>query len=142
MNKNTEEFKARERLVAEIKLEIKWQWRWEKKYRRLHYYATFMSWLSGFLILGICAYQFQVMSPVPKWTIVANAFLSMLSVSLPLLSNTFKFQQRQEVFDRLAKSYSLLKTKLEMGVVSTDDALKQFESLHSQPTEKVIRDTA
>lgn len=142
MSDTAQESRARERLLLEVQAEIKWQWRWEKKYRRLHYHTILVSWLSGFIILVVCTYQFQVMPSVPEWTIMANAFLSMLSVSLPLLSNAFKFQQRQEVYDRMARAYSLLNTKVEMGCLSTEEALKQFETIHSQPTEKVIRDTA
>jgi len=142
MTDSTQEPKARDRLLQELQTEIKWQWRWEKKFRRLNYYTILVSWLSGFLILVICTYQFQIMPSVPKWTIMANAFLSMLSVSLPLLANAFKFQQRQEVYDRMARAYSLLNTKLDMGYISVEEALKQFEAIHSQPTEKFIRDTA
>ena len=141
MPEETLELKARDRLLSELKWEINWQWRWEKKYRRLNYYTILLSWLSGFLILGICSYQLQVIKAVPQWTILANAFLSMLSVSLPLLSHAFKFQQRQEVYDRMARAYTLLNTKLEMGAISNEDALHEFELIHLQPTEKVIRET-
>ena len=90
MKEETSESKARDRLLSELKLEINWQWKWEKKYRRLHYYTILLSWLSAFLILAICAYQFQLIKAVPQWTIFANVFLSMLSVSLPSLSNSFR----------------------------------------------------
>jgi len=55
---------------------------------------------------------------------------------------SFKFQQRQEVYDRMARAYSLLKMKLEMGVIDLPEAIKEFERIHLQPTEKVIRETA
>lgn len=135
------ESKARDRLTAELKWEIDWQWRWEKKYRRLYYCATLMSWLAGFMVTVISVYQLWSGDSIQKWTIAANALLSVLSVSLPLLSNTFKFQQRQEVYDRMARVYTLLNTKLEMGIMSVEDALREFELIHLQPTEKVIRNT-
>lgn len=131
----------KDRLLKELEWEIPWQWRWEKKYRRLTYGVTWLSWLSSFLILVLAFYQLQLGSDLQKWVILAITILSTLSVSLPVLAMSFKFQQRQEVYDRMARSYTLLKLKLEIGAIELPAALAEFERIHSQPTEKVIRET-
>lgn len=132
----------KERFLAELDWELRWQWRWEKKYRRLYYGVTWISWLSSFLILVLSFYQLQIVTELQKWVILSITILSMLSVSLPVLAMSFKFQQRQEVYDRMARAYSLLKLKLEMGLIDLPEAINDFERIHLQPTEKVIRETA
>lgn len=142
MSPDPESSDPRARFLAELEWEIKWQWRWEKKYRRLAYAMTWATWLSSFLILVLAFYQLQLGTDLQKWVILAITALSTLSVSLPVLSMSFKFQQRQEVYDRMGRAYSLLKMKVEMGAIGLEDALAEFERIHSQPTEKVIRETA
>jgi hypothetical protein len=66
----------------------------------------------------------------------------MLSVSLPALSMAFRFQQRQQVYDQMARKYSLLRTELRMGTITATEALDEFKRVHGEPTEKVIRETA
>ncbi len=137
---------ARKRLISELEREIPWQWRWEKKYRRYTYLALLSSWAAGFMVTAISVYLLLGGGCMLKWLVGANALLSVFSISVfsisaPLLSNNFRFQQRQEVYDSMARAYTLLKAKLEMGVIPVDEALRQFERIHLPPTEKVIRET-
>lgn len=141
MSKGMSETTAKETLLAKLQSEIDWQRRWEKKYRRVYYALHWTSWASGFLILLLAFYQLRLGDDYKKWIILCITALSMLSVTLPVLSGKLKFQQRQEVYDRMARQYDLIHTKLQMGVMSVEDALSEFERIHSQPTEKVIRDT-
>lgn len=133
---------AKNTLLEKLRIEMAWQWRWEKKYRHFYYGTTCLSWLSSFLILVLAFYQLQLGQEYQRWVILSITALSTLAVSLPVLSMTLKFQQHQEVYDGLARAYDLLETKLRTGAISTEEALAEFERLHSQPTEKVIRETA
>lgn len=128
-------------MIEELEWELKWQWKWEKKYRRLYYGVTWLSWLSSFGILVLIFYQLQLGDDLQRWVILAVAVLSMLSVSLPVLSMAFRFQQRQQVYDEMARKYSLLRTELRMGTITAEEALEEFKKIHGKPTEKVIRET-
>lgn len=130
---------AKQRLIAELEWELKWQWKWEKMNRQLGATITWLSWLSNLLILALAFWQLQLGEDVQKWVILAITLLVMLSLSLPLLGMNFRFQARQEVHDKMARAYSILKMKLEMEAISLDEAIAVFEQIHGQPTEKLIR---
>jgi hypothetical protein len=79
-------------------------------------------------------------TPSP-WVMFALAVLSVFNIALPLLSYTFRFQQRQEVHDRNAREYECIKVEFEAGQIDLPTAVKRFKATRRQPTEKVIRGT-
>jgi len=103
---------AKDLFISELDREIGWQWKWEKRYRHVYLSINLLTWLAGFLILVLSFYQVKAGSSCPSWVILAISFLAMLSVSLPVLSMTMKYQQRQQVYDQMARAYTLIRIQL------------------------------
>lgn len=137
MNENT-----RETFIRELDREIAWQWRWERLNRRLNATVILTSWLSSFLILVLSFYQLLLGSDFQRWVILSIAVLSLIAVGIPGLSNAMRFQQKQQVYDQMARAYSVIRIQLLTGKMSLEKAVATFAEVHAQPAEKVIRDTA
>ena len=133
-----------EAFISELDREIWWEWHWEKRHRRWTWGVNWAGWVARVLLLALSTYQLSTYgkSPVQLPVIFFIALLSMLNVGLPLLAVTFRFQQRQEVHDRIARAYSVIRVELLSGRISLDNAVRRFKEIREQPTELVIRRTA
>ena len=129
-------------VLALLSREIAFQWRWEKINRYYAHAAIGLAWLCTITIVGLSFFQLQMGNDLQKWVILSICLLSALSSTLPGLSAQFKFQQRQQVYDEMARVYSLLEIKLQIDAITPGKALELFEKFHERPTEKVIRETA
>lgn len=125
-----------------LRREIAFQWRWEKFNRLSAHAAILLGWICTMTIVGLSFFQLQMGNELQKWAILSICLLSALSSTLPGLSAQFKFQQRQQVYDEMARAYSLIVIKLEIDAITPHMALELFEKFHERPTEKVIRETA
>ena len=134
--------KARDTFIEELNREISWQWKWERLNRRLNTGTILSTWFSSFLILVLSFYQLQLGLDFQRWVILSITGLSLVTVSLPVLSTTMKFQQKQQVYDQMARSYSFIRIQFLTGQISLEKAIAEFGKIHRQPTEKVIRETA
>ena len=130
--------------ISELDREIWWEWHWEKRHRRWTWGVNWAIWVARVLLLALSTYQLSSYGKVPvqPWVLFSIALLSVMNVGLPLLAVTFRFQQRQEVHDRNARAYSVIRVELLSGRVSLDDAVHRFKEVREQPTEAVIRRTA
>jgi hypothetical protein len=102
----------KEAFMSELESEIWWEWHWEKLNRRLYVYVGWGNWIVRLLLLAFASYQIELTknnASYSAWVTFCVAVLSMLVVALPLLSTTMKFQQRQEVHDRNAREYSVIR---------------------------------
>lgn len=132
---------ARDTFIKELDREISWQWKWERLNRRLNTTTILATWFSSFLILVLSFYQLQLGLDFQRWVILLIAGLSLVTVSVPVLSTTMRFQQKQQVYDKMARSYSFIRIQLLTGQISLEKAIAEFGEIHRQPTEKVIRET-
>ena len=69
------------------------------------------------------------------------ALFSMLNVALPLISFTFRFPQRQEIHDRTARAYDIIRTELRAEQISLAEAVDHYKKIREQPTEPLVRKT-
>jgi len=132
----------KEAMLEVLRREIAFQWRWEKLNRLSAHTAILLGWICTIAIVGLSFFQLQMGNELQKWVILTICVLSALSSTLPGLSAQFKFQQRQQVYDEMARAYSLIEIKLEIDAIAPCKALELFEKFHERPTEKVIRETA
>jgi len=133
--------KARDTFIEELDREITWQWKWERLNRWLNTTTILATWFSSFLILVLSFYQLQLGLDFQRWIILSIAGLSLVTVSLPVLSRTMRFQQKQQVYDQMARTYSFIRIQLLTGQITIEKAIAEFGKVHLQPTEKVIRET-
>lgn len=129
--------------VEELDREIHWEWRWEKKHRRWTWAVNWAGWVARLLILALTTYQLNSYSkgPPPVWLLGLVVVLSLLNLGLPLLAVTFRFQQRQEVHDRNAREYSVIRLEVVTQQIALAEAVQRFKELRRQPTEVLIRRT-
>jgi hypothetical protein len=129
--------------LTELDSEIRWEWRWEKQNRRWTQILNWATWVARVLLLALSTYQISSYNqgPVQPWVLFSIAFVSVMNIGLPLLAVTFRFQQRQEVHDRQAREYSVIRVELLSGRISLEDAVDRFKEIRRQPTEAVIRRT-
>jgi len=140
---STDEEKARS-FLAEVDRELAWQWKWEKRYRRLVFAVHWSTWFVRVLILAIATFQVSWLpqgSPPNVWVVFALALLSVLNIGLPLISSTFRHQQRQEVYDTHAREYSAIRLEFVTGQVDLATAIQMFTKVQRQPVEVLIRKT-
>lgn len=130
--------------ISELDSEIWREWHWEKRHRRWTWGVNWATWVARVLLLALSTYQLSSYGKVPVqlWILFSIALLSVMNVGLPLLAVTFRFQQRQEVHDRNARAYLVIRVELLSGSVSLDEAIRRFKEVCEQPTEAVIRRTA
>lgn len=67
--------------------------------------------------------------------------LALLNLALPQLASTFKFQQRQEIYDWHARCYSAIRVQFLSGQIDLANAVARFTEVSQKPTESVIRGT-
>lgn len=129
--------------IADLDSEIRREWHWEKFNRGFYVTTNYMIWVARFLLLALATYQINIGKDALSqyWIIFSIAALAMLNIALPLLSFTLKFQQRQEVHDRNAREYSVIKTELLTDTISLNTAIERFKEIRRQPTEATIRRT-
>jgi len=136
MNEN-----SRDMFIRKLSEEIAWQWRWEKLNRFLNTTTMWVTWFSSFLILALSFCQLQIGSVSQQWVILSIAILSLVTICCSLISSTMRFQQRQQVYDQMARTYDFIRIQLLTELISLEDAVAAFGKIHCQPTEKVIRET-
>lgn len=103
--------------------------------------VNWASWICRLVLLAITSYQLSTSGRgiPPLWFAAAAALFSMLNVALPLVSTTFKFQQRQEVHDRTARAYDILRTEFETHQIDLPAAMARYAAIYEQPTETLVR---
>lgn len=132
-----------EAFLAELDREIWWEWHWEKVNRGWMWATNWGIWIARVLLLALGTYvvtDFGRATAQP-WVAFSIAALAVMNIGLPLLSITFKFQQRQEVHDRNAREYSVIRVELEAGQIRLEQAVERFKEIRRRPTEVVIRQT-
>jgi len=136
MNEN-----ARDIFLKKLNEEISWQWKWEKLNRFFNTTTKWVTLFSSFLILVLSFLQLQIGSVSQRWLILSIAVFSVATISCSLISTTMRFQQRQQVYDQMARAYDFIRIQLLTELISLEDAVASFGKIHCQPTEKVIRET-
>lgn len=139
----SEELPRLESFLKALATETAWEWKWEKRHRHWGWGINWATWFSRLLILALAWFQWTAgaKSTPPAWVPFSLALLAMLNVALPLLTYTFRFQQRQEVHDGNAREYECIKIELDAGRIDLSAAVDRFTQRRRQPTEKVIRGT-
>lgn len=129
--------------VADLETEIWWEWHYEKRHRKWTWGVNWATWVARAALLGFSTYQLSSYGRIAPqlWVLLTVAFVATMNLGLPLLSVTFRFQQRQEVHDRNAREYEVIKTELLSGQISLSEASQRFKEIRRQPTEVVIRRT-
>ncbi len=129
--------------LEELDREIAWEWKWEKRHRYWNWGVNWATWLARLFLLALSWYQLTgvTLDGTNSWGVFWLALLSMFNVALPLLSYTFRFQQRQEVHDTHAREYSATRVEFLSGQISLSEAVQKFTLTRRKPTEKVIRGT-
>lgn len=129
--------------IEELDKEIYWEKKHEKLHRKAMWYINWATWIVRVLLLAMGAYELNnYMKVSPElWSKLTVAILSMFNLGLPLLSSTFRFQQRQEVHDTIAREYSSIRVELVSGQTKLEDAVRSFTKLRRKPTEAIIRKT-
>ena len=129
--------------LKELDGEIGWEWRWEKQNRLWTQVLNWATWVARVLLLALSTYQISSykLVTVQPWVLFSIALVSVMNIGLPLLAVTFRFQQRQEVHDRQAREYSVIRVELLSGWISLEEAVDRFKEIRRQPTEAVIRRT-
>ncbi|HUI29344.1 MAG TPA: hypothetical protein VLX91_03930 [Candidatus Acidoferrales bacterium] len=132
-----------EAFLKALDSEIWWEWKWEKRNRYWMLTINWATWLARLFILGLAWFQLtsQDKDGNALWVLLSLAILSMLNIALPLLSYSFRFQERQEVHDKNAREYESIKVELQTALISLQDAVNKFTKVRREPTEKVIRST-
>lgn len=127
--------------IKELDNEIFWEWKWEKRHRMWSWGINWASWVTRLFLLALGWYQITSKNTVAdqSWVILVIAFLAMFNIALPLLSFTFRFQQRQEVHDSNAREYSAIRVEFLSGQLTLADAVHRFTEHRRKPTERVIR---
>jgi hypothetical protein len=129
--------------LVDLDREIEWHWKWEKQWRDAMFRAHWAGWVIRVLLLVITSVQLSVFdkSVPPLWLLFTMAFLALVNVALPQLASTFRFQQRQQVYDWHARAYSVIRTELVSGQLDLPTAVRRFSEIRAQPTESIIRGT-
>ena len=132
-----------EAFVEELEREIKWEWRHEKLHRKMMWYINWATWVARVLLLALATYELNNYGKAAPqlWSKLTIALLSVLNLGFPLMSATFRFQQRQEVHDKVAREYSSIRVELVSGQITLEEAVKRFTETRRQPTEAIIRRT-
>jgi hypothetical protein len=129
--------------IDELDCQIKWEWKHEKLHRKMMWYINWATWIARVLLLAFSTYELNNYGKAPSelWSKLTIAVLSVMNLGLPLLSSTFRFQQRQEVHDSIAREFSSLRVELLSGQITLEEAVKRFAKSRKQPTEAIIRRT-
>jgi hypothetical protein len=129
--------------LQELDRELKWQWKWEKRYRRFVFALHWTTWLVRILILAIATFQISWAQHGPPsiWVPFALALLSVLNIGIPLISTTFRHQQRQEIYDTHAREYAAIRIEFVTGQIDLATAIQMFTKVQRQPVEVLIRKT-
>jgi len=133
----------RDNFLKALATETGLEWKFERRHRKWGWGINWATWVSRLLILALAWFQWTVEGKAtpPAWVPFTLALLSMFNIALPLLTYTFRFQQRQEVHDRNAREYECIKVEMDAGQIDLPTAVKHFTDTRRQPTEKVIRGT-
>ena len=129
--------------LQELDRELVWQWKWEKRYRRFVFALNWGTWVVRVLILSLATFQISWASHgAPSiWVLFSLALLSVLNIGIPLISSTFRPQQRQEIYDTHAREYSAIRIELVAGQIDLSTAIQMFTKIQRQPVEVLIRRT-
>lgn len=129
--------------IDELDCQIKWEWRHEKLHRKMMWYINWATWAARVLLLAMSTYELNNYGrAAPQlWSKFTIAILSVLNLGFPLLAATFRFQQRQEVHDTIARDYSAIRLEVVSGQITLEEAVKRFSEIRRQPTEAIIRRT-
>jgi hypothetical protein len=128
--------------LQELDREIRFEWKYERRHRLWMWGINWSGWITRLFLLAFGWYRLTARSSdLDNTAAFAIAFLSMLNIALPLLNTTFRFQQRQEVHDTIARDYSALRIEFVTGQITLAEAVRRFAATRRQPTEKLIRGT-
>ncbi|MDD4909621.1 MAG: hypothetical protein PHR44_02955 [Candidatus Omnitrophica bacterium] len=129
--------------MGELDSEIEWEWHWERFNRAFYVTVHWSVWVTRFLLLALATYQFNLGKEATwhTWFVVSMVALSTFNIALPLLNAILRFQQRQEVHDRNAREYSIIKTEFLAGVITLNEAVVRFKEIRRKPTELTVRQT-
>jgi hypothetical protein len=132
-----------EAFIEDLDYQIKWEWRHEMLHRKMMWYLNWATWAARVLLLAMSTYELNNYGKIAPelWSKLTIAILAVLNLGFPLLSATFRFQQRQEVHDKIAREYSSIRLELVSGQISLQEAVKRFTENRRQPTEAIIRRT-
>jgi hypothetical protein len=132
-----------EAFIDELDREIKLEWRHEKLHRKMMWYINWATWVARVLLLAMSTYELNNYGKAAPqlWSKITIAILSVMNIGFPLMSATFRFQQRQEVHDKVAREYSSIRVELVSGQITLEEAVKRFTETRRQPTEAIIRRT-
>jgi len=135
--------KEEEEFLHALDIDIAWQWRWEKKWRFWMMFNHWAGWVVRLVLLALAAFQlsaFGAKQP-PLWLVFTVTCLALLNLALPQLASTFRFQQRQEIYDWHARCYSAIRVQFLSGQIDLTNAVARFTEVSQKPTESVIRGT-
>jgi len=143
MDVESADMEKRDSFLKALAAQTAWEWKWEKRHRKWGWGINWATWVSRLFILALAWFQWTgggKASP-SLWVSFTLALLSLFNIALPLLTYTFRFQQRQEVHDRNAREYECIKVELDAGQVDLPTAVRRFTETRRQPTEKLVRGT-
>src|SRR4051812_9819138 len=108
-----------EAFIEELDREIKLEWRHERLHRKMMWSINWATWVARVLLLAMGTYELNNYGKgTPQlWSKLTIAILSVLNLGFPLMSATFRFQQRQEVHDKVAREYSSIRVELVSGQI-------------------------
>jgi hypothetical protein len=109
--------------LADLDESIKWEKRWEKQARFTNEGVNWFVWMTriGLLLFSMYLVRTYVNEPPPSWLIWLLISLSAANIGLPLLPVVFRWQQRQEVYDRNAREFSCIKTGLNANLLTSNN---------------------
>ncbi len=133
----------RDLFISDLDGEIACEWHWERFNRGFYTAVHWSTWIARFLLLALATYQLSLAKEAiwHFWFVSGMAVLSTFNIALPLLNVTLRFQQRQEVHDRNAREYSMIKTELLADTITLNEAVARFKEIRRKPTELIVRQT-
>jgi hypothetical protein len=133
-----------EAFLGELNAEIGWEWKWEKLNRFQLVGSHWVTWIARILVLAMSTYAATNYKKDASWlppVLVLVAVLSVTNVGMPLLASALMLRQRQEVHDRNARAYCVIKTQLLSGQITLAQAVARYADIRRKPTEPDIRQT-
>lgn len=129
--------------LMEIDKAIQWEWRWERLNRNMLNVINYGQWIVRIILLALASYKINQFGKIPfEFAVdISIEIAAVFIIGLPLLSFVMRYSNRQEVHDRTARKYEMIKLDLKTGQIDLDKAVEKYKEAYSVPTELIVKQT-
>ncbi len=134
----------KDKILSELDIQIGWEWAHERTTRRFVHATELLMIFINILIVGFSS-GIVSLSANPERSDLAKklsylvAFLAFLNIVAPLFQEKMDFAVRQEAHDFKARQLSLVRTELEVGLLTADEAWEKFGRIHGMSMAEYLR---